>query len=188
VIEINSGSTAHCAIAGLTWRARNIVQRELHWRGSTRRSGLRHAVFAGQIEGAVTDPWVLQHIVPVVHLPTFDTRSDLLNAFWEFWMEHKDGATVIADCGTPVEAGLFRACIELDLENRLWEGPKPLHELATALLLAGYDPWDTDRRELSGRTDLVQHDPVDDAIAAALCWEKITAPFVTENDLYGHTP
>jgi hypothetical protein len=46
----------------------------------------------------------------------------------------------------------------------MWSGPAPLHELATALLLTGYDPWDTNTRELAGRDDLVQHDPVDDAI------------------------
>jgi hypothetical protein len=136
------------------------------------------AVFRGMVEpteDVVTDPWVRDHIVPVVNLPKYDTREDLLNAFWEFWIAHKDGAVAIADCGVPVEAGLLRACIELDVENRLWKGPAPLHELATAFLLNGYDPWETDRRKFAGRDDLVQHDPVDDAIAAALCWDKLTA-------------
>ena len=103
-----------------------------------------------------------EHIVPVVNLPKYDTPEDLLNAFWDFWMEHREGALALADCGTPVEAGLFRACIELDLDNRLWQGPTPLHELATVFLLKGYDPWETDRRQFAQRSDLVQHDPVDD--------------------------
>lgn len=60
----------------------------------------------------------------------------------------------------------------MDLENRMWNGPYPMHELGTALLVTGHDP-DINGRELAGRDDLVQHDPVDDAIAAALCWHKI---------------
>jgi hypothetical protein len=135
-------------------------------------------IFAGMIDPTdevVTDPWVRENIVPVVNLPKFESRADLLNAFWEFWIEHKDEAVAVADCGVPVEAGLFRACVELDLASRLWEAPAPLHELATAFLLKGHDPWDTNRREFAGRDDLVQHDPVDDSIAALLCWEKLTA-------------
>jgi hypothetical protein len=139
-------------------------------------------IWAGMVEpteAVVSDPWVRENVVTYVlasqwRFHKFVSREDLLNSFWAFWMEHRDESLALADCGTPVEAGLFRACIELDLENRIWQGPKPLHELATALLLAGYDPWETDRRELSGRTDLVQHDPVDDAIAAALCWQNLT--------------
>jgi hypothetical protein len=64
--------------------------------------------------------------------------------------------------------------VEHDHEARMWLGPYPMHELGTALLLAGVDP-DVNRRELAGRPDLVQHDPVDDAIAAALCWRKATS-------------
>jgi hypothetical protein len=48
-----------------------------------------------------------------------------------------------------------------------------MHELGTALLLAGVDP-DVNRRELADRPDLVQHDPFDDALLAALCWLKVT--------------
>jgi hypothetical protein len=132
------------------------------------------AVFAGQVNpDIVTDPWVRENIVPVVDLPRFTSRA-LLNEFWNFWMEHRDGALCLADFGAPVEAGLFRTCVEMDLKDRMWNGPYPMHELGTALLLKGYDP-DINRRELAGRDDLVQHDPVDDAIAAALCWQKITA-------------
>ncbi len=47
-----------------------------------------------------------------------------------------------------------------------------MHELGTALLLAGIDP-DANRRELADRPDLVQHDPYD-ALAAGLCWLKVT--------------
>ncbi len=131
------------------------------------------AKFGAQLDpDVVTDPWVRKHVVPAVRLGEYSSRELLLNAFWTFWTTHKDGAVCVADVGTPVEAGLFRACVELDLPARQWEGPYPLHELATALLVAGIDP-DADRRELCGYTDLVPHDPVDDATASALCWLQV---------------
>lgn len=48
-----------------------------------------------------------------------------------------------------------------------------MHELGTALLLSGNDP-DVNRHELAGWRELVQHNPVDDAIAAGSCWLKVT--------------
>ena len=132
------------------------------------------ARFAGQIEGdRVKDPWVSENIVPVVDLPRFDIRIDLLNAFWDFWMANKANALCVADFGAPVEAGLLRACVGLDPGKRTWEGPYPMHELGTALLLSGNDP-DLNRREFIDRPNLVQHDPVDDALTAGLCWLKVT--------------
>lgn len=128
--------------------------------------------FAAQLDpDVVTDPWVLGHVVPVVDLPRYPDRGALLDAFWTFWLEHRDGAECVGDFAAPVEAGLFRACVERDLADRQWKGPYPLHELGTALRMAGIDP-DVDRRALCERPDLVPHDPVDDALASALCWRK----------------
>jgi hypothetical protein len=133
------------------------------------------AVFGGMIDPLeVGDPWVRENIVPVVHHPRYEDHGELLEAFWSFWLQHRGDSICVSDFGAPVEAGLFRACIERDLENRMWLGPYPMHELGTALLLAGLDP-DANRRELAGKPDLVQHDPVDDAIAAAYCWKRIAS-------------
>jgi hypothetical protein len=78
----------------------------------------------------------------------------------------KTQVLTLALVGTPTKGRpvCWHVVRKLDLPNRMWSGPAPLHELATALLLTGYDPWDTNTRELAGRDDLVQHDPVDDAI------------------------
>jgi len=142
------------------------------------------ARFAGQLDPddtrfppfrrGVTDPWVREHIVPVVDLPRFASHRLLIEAFWGFWMEHRESSIAVADFGAPVEAGLFRVCVAQDEQARMFQGPYPLHELGTALLLAGLDP-DCDRRGMSGRLDLVPHDPVDDALASGLCWQMIAA-------------
>jgi len=132
------------------------------------------AHFEGQLDpAAVTDPWVHKNVVPAVNLCRYDNRTDLLNAFWDFWTAHKDSSDdCIADFGVPVEAGLFRACVELD-DIRTFEGPYPLDEVGTALRVAGFDRH-ADRRKLAGRPNLVEHNPVDDALVSALCWQKAT--------------
>lgn len=128
--------------------------------------------FGGQLDPAVvTDPWTRANVVPVVDLPRHDTREDLLEEFWRFWTAHRDDSIAVADCGYPVEAGLFRACVELDVQARWNQGPFPLDELSTMLRAKGLDP-KLDRREFVGRPDLTAHDPVADAMVQGLCWVK----------------
>lgn len=132
------------------------------------------AEFVGQIDPTtVTDQWVRDNIVPHLDLPRYDSREALLGAFWAFWMEHKGDAICVADFGAPVEAGLFRACVEMAPSERMWDGPYPMHELGTALLLAGLDP-DLDRFEMAGIDGLTKHNPRDDALTAGICWRRAT--------------
>jgi hypothetical protein len=135
-------------------------------------AGMFPVTFSGQLDpSVVTDPWTREHVVPVVDLPRYETRVELLDTFWAFWLAHRTGADCVGDFAAPVEAGLFRACVELDVAGRQWNGPYPLHELGTLLLARGLDP-ELDRREFAGRLDLVAHDPLADAMAQALCWQK----------------
>lgn len=129
------------------------------------------ATFAGQIEYTGQNEWVRENVAPFVSLPRYESARALRDAFWAFWLAHREGAVCIADFGSPVESGLFRACVQDDPDARQWLGPYPLHEVGTALLCAGIDP-DIDRVELSGLTGLVKHNPVDDARASLACWEK----------------
>lgn len=131
-------------------------------------------VFRGQLDPqVVSDTWVQENIVPVVNLPRYESSEDLLNAFWEFWLQHRSDSVCLGDFGAPVEAWLFRSAIELDRSARMWQGPYPMHELGTALLLAGVNP-DVNRREYAEQRHLIQHNPVDDAYAAAMCWLRAT--------------
>lgn len=131
------------------------------------------ATFEGQLRaGEATDDWTRENAVPVVHLPEYLSRPELLEAFWAFWEKHGPNAACVADGGYPAAAGLFRACVRRDAAARWNKGPHPLHELSTALWAVGADPA-ADRREFCERLDLVPHDPVDDATAAALCWAKV---------------
>lgn len=130
-------------------------------------AGQVEASFAGQLDtSVVTNEWVQAHVVPYVQdLPKYQSREELFNAFWEFWMTWKNHTTAWADCGHPVESGLFRACAEHN-RTRDFQGPFPLHEVATLLWSIGINP-DTNRIELSGLQGLIPHNPVDDARASA---------------------
>ena len=130
----------------------------------------------------VTDGWVMENIFPAIKDMTVDhaTPEALEEAFWEEWMEHKDGCTVIAHCGSPVESGLFRRCVERDLGSRQWDGPYPaMHDVATLLLMNGEDPLSVDsyakkrgiKSEFRGST----HHPMYDAVIAAQVWESLIA-------------
>jgi hypothetical protein len=129
--------------------------------------------FGGQLDPSdLKNQWVRNNIVQCVHLPMYQSRRALRDAFWNFWIKHKEGAICIADIGNPVESGLIRACIEDDLENRQNLGPYPLHELATMLLAKGVDD-NVDRFDFSETLSLIKHNPIDDAYASAMCWLKV---------------
>lgn len=132
--------------------------------------------FTGMIDpsGLRVSDFVRNEVVPYVHLPEYKSSKDMLNAFWDFWMDYggANGALAVADFGAPVEGTLFAAAQALDLDSREFAGPYPLHELGTRLLDAGIDP-DIDRIAFAGQdVQFTKHNPRDDAVVAAHCWFK----------------
>ena len=122
----------------------------------------------------ITSDWVKENVIPnLAGLQQFTTRKQMRDAFWEFWMKHKNTCICISDIGTPVESGFFKQCVLDDLDNRQWEAPNPMHEVATLLFAKGVDP-DINRIEYSGidLNTVKQHNPVDDALVSGLCWIK----------------
>lgn len=91
--------------------------------------------------------------------------KDVRDAFWAQWMRWKaEGAELWADCAWPVEARFLIECVNDDPTVRNWEGPYPLHEIATLALAKGYDPlseWARDTDELP------KHNPLMDARQSA---------------------
>ncbi len=130
-------------------------------------------------DSSVTDEWVKAHVLPALaDMPvTHSSSSELEEAFWEQWMLHKDGCTVIAHCGSPVESGLFRRCVERDLKNRQWDAPFPLHDVCTLLLAAGENPVSVDefivKNGIEPQFNGVSHHPMYDAVVAAQAWELL---------------
>lgn len=107
--------------------------------------------------------WVNENVAPLEH--TSPSREHLLNVFWENWRHWAErGALLVADCSWPVEANFLSACIALKPEEREWQGPYPLHDLASVLLAHGEDPLAiTPRRS----DELPAHHPLMDARLSA---------------------
>lgn len=129
-------------------------------------NGQEIARFSGIAEAnSIDNPWVIENVLPHLgELKNFDSKLEMRNAFWDFWKQHKDGAFCFADVGSPVESNFFRKCIEDDLGGRQWDGPYPLHEVASVLLTKGIDP-DVSRTEFTGYEG-TPHNPVYDSIAS----------------------
>lgn len=111
--------------------------------------------------------WVTTNIIPSLPPITHATPREMRTAFWQWMRGHMtSGAEVWADIGTPVESGFLRQCVADD-SAREFEGPYPLHEIATALAIVKIDP-DVDREVLAGVSG-PKHNPVWDAEVSALC-------------------
>jgi len=122
----------------------------------------------------VTNDWVKENVISnLTCLQQFSSRKQMRNAFWDFWMKHKDSCICISDFGVPVESGFFKQCVMDDLNNRQWNAPYPLHEVETLLIAKGVEP-DTNRIKYSeiDPNAVKQHNPVDDALVSGLCWIK----------------
>lgn len=101
------------------------------------------------------------------------TTAEVRQAFWRDWRRWAaEGAVLVADCAWPVEARFLAACIDMDPEGRRWQGPYPLHDVATARLAAGFDPLATVDRLPSEEP---KHDPLADARQSARLWLEALA-------------
>ena len=107
--------------------------------------------------------WVTENVAPLEH--TSPSREHLLNTFWEVWRRWAElGAFLVADCSWPVEANFLSACVALKPEEREWQGPYPLHDLASVLLALGKDPLAITPRRAD---ELPAHHPLMDARLSA---------------------
>ncbi|MBQ2992056.1 MAG: hypothetical protein IJD60_12345 [Clostridia bacterium] len=130
--------------------------------------GERVDAFAGAAQRElVRDPWVKENCLPnLAHLPDYPDRAALREAFWRFYMKYRGRAVIAADVPVPVEAGLLRACVEDDPQNRTFLAPYPLIDVASALFAAGVDP-DIDRQAFTGYAGK-KHCPLSDAHSSGL--------------------
>lgn len=122
-------------------------------------------------EQNVTDEWTRKNCVPyLADIPECENRDKLRELFWAFYMQYKDCCTIVADVPYPVEAQLLRSCVEKYPEERTFQGPFPLIDVASVLFAHGIDPL-VDRLEFAGMKGK-RHHPLDDALASVLCLIK----------------
>ena len=123
--------------------------------------------------------WVAQNVLPQMTdiEVTHNSYSEMLEAFFGFYVQNKKDSVVIAHMAFPVEAKFLRDMIELDLGNRQWEGPFPLIDVAGTLDARGFDPTSVDTYNknnglvvpFNGST----HNPLFDAWSAEVCYRHL---------------
>lgn len=129
--------------------------------------------FSGMAEvKKVENQWVKDNVIPNLEgIPEYLSRKEMRDAFWDFWMKYKKDSICIADIGAPVESAFMKQCVMDYIENREFNGPYPLHEVATTLEAAGIDP-DIKREEFIGEDEDKKHNPCHDAKVSAKCYLK----------------
>lgn len=118
-------------------------------------------------------PWVIEHVLPQLGAAelTAPTEEALLEAFWAFWLRHRETAECVAYVQYPVEARLFSACVLRAPQEREFQGPFPLYDLSTLLAMHGLGV-NADLQTLTG-LDLPSHHALNDVKLAAAAWIKL---------------
>ena len=106
--------------------------------------------------------WVKENVIPhLKDMPFCNTDRELRDAFYEFYMKHRETSDIWSDCNFPVETNFLSAIVKDDFEARQWNMPYPLKDISTIVDI------EIDRAIESGITGLRKHNPLDDARASA---------------------
>ena len=146
--------------------------------GIYRRDGsvIREFAYHCKIARALGTPedrkWVTDNVT--IHATSTDMPHPkaVRDTFWHTWKKaSSDGAKMFVECGWPVEAAFVEACVKDLPLTRNWDGPYPMHEIASIMLAAGMDPMATyERRE----HELPAHEPLADSrLSARLLFEAL---------------
>lgn len=108
--------------------------------------------------------WVTENVTISIASVKQELPRQVRQAFWNEWMKAKEQkATMFVECGWPVEAAFLIQCIKDD-PSRNWEGPYPMHEIASVMLAAGMNPMATYDRLPN---ELPVHEPIADSRQSA---------------------
>lgn len=125
------------------------------------------------IEGEV-NPWVAENVLPTLEsIPiTHKSYKDMLKAFAEFYMSHKEGADVIVHMGLPVEAKVMLDMHEFGFIGD-WDAPYPLIDISAIPQIGTsvdtYNATNGIEIHFEGTT----HNPLYDSIAAAKAYAHV---------------
>ena len=103
--------------------------------------------------------WVAANVSVLRNSEEVETPRAVRSMFWRLWVKAKaewPDIVMAVECGWPVEARFLAACVADNAGDRCWNGPYPLHEIASMMLAAGMDPMATYDR-LPG--ELPAHEP-----------------------------
>ncbi len=142
------------------------------------KNGIIHASFAGQTKvPEPTNSWVVENVLPKISkLPYFSSQKELRFAFWNWYELYNKDSFIFVNTGYPVEARFLLSSYDEDPKKRMEIQPYPLYDLATLLLVSGFDPKlsseETVAEEIRGRI-IEKHNPLWDSEIGALCVLKV---------------
>lgn len=111
--------------------------------------------------------WVKEHVLPnLFDMTPCKTGREMRDAFYEFYLKHKNTAEVWSDCNFPVETNFLSAIANDDIENREFGMPYPLYDVCS------FVPICIDRYLESEKVALRRHHPLHDSIASFDCLVK----------------
>ena len=128
------------------------------------------------------DPWVAENVLPVLlnMEVTHKSYEGMLNSFYDFYMKYKE-STFIAHIAHPVETKVLRDMVQLDLKNRVWDGPL-ITDVHQELSRIGEDPWSVDDYIKKYNIEVPYkgspHHPLYDAHTAAAVYQHINRPTI----------
>lgn len=113
-------------------------------------------------EGAEkANEWVKQNVLPnLSDMPTCETDKELRDAFFNFYLKHKETAEVWSDVNFPVETNFLHAIVKDAPTEREWSMPYPLFDASTVVDVS------IDRCAECGIKGLRKHNPLDDSRAS----------------------
>lgn len=105
--------------------------------------------------------WVKQNVIPnLFDMPTCQTDRELRDAFFNFYLKHKETAEIWSDVNFPVETNFLNAIVNDAPKEREWLMPYPLFDVSTLIDVK------IDRFAKCGIDSLRKHNPLDDSRAS----------------------
>ncbi len=127
--------------------------------------------FSGRIE--ITGPvheWVKVKVLSVItDMPVnYKSYKELQEAFWQWYLKAEEKSDyVVVNNGYPIEYKYLLECQQIDLEERYWQHPFPILDLASLLIMIGENKNEF-VKEFMKESSFKTHHPVHDAMVTAL--------------------
>lgn len=105
--------------------------------------------------------WVKENVLPSLsEMPTCETDKELREAFFSFYIKHKETSEIWSDVNFPVETNFLHAIVNDAPNEREWSMPYPLKDASTIIDI------NIDRCAECGLSNLRKHNPLDDSRAS----------------------
>ena len=128
-----------------------------------------------KIKGKI-DPWVKENIISYLGgMMEYQSYKKILQSFSCFYNYYHQHADIVVHMGYIVEAKLLRDMHDFGFIGDQ-DGPYPLHDVATALQMAGEDSTSVDSYAKKYNINLPSgspHNPLYDADVTARVWERL---------------